>query len=66
VVVGCSCYIGTNSSIIESVKIGDYCLIGMSSVVLKNVEENTVVVGNPAKVIRMTREKQVFDVDNII
>ncbi len=66
VVVGCSCYIGTNSSIIGSVKIGDYCLIGMSSVVLNNVEENTVVVGNPAKVIRMTREKQVFDVDNTI
>jgi sugar O-acyltransferase (sialic acid O-acetyltransferase NeuD family) len=66
VMVGYSCYIGTNSSIIGNVKIGDYSLIGMGSVILKDVLENKVVVGNPAKVIRMTREKQVFDVDNTI
>ena len=66
VLIGCSCYIGTNSSIIGSVKIGDYCLVGMSSVVLNDIEENTVVAGNPAKAIRMTREQPVFDVDNTI
>jgi sugar O-acyltransferase (sialic acid O-acetyltransferase NeuD family) len=57
VVIGCSCYIGTNSSIIGNVKIGNYCLIGMGCVVLNDIVENTVVVGNPAKILRWTIEK---------
>ena len=52
--VGESCYIGTNATIRNNVKIGKYSLIGMGSVVLQDVPENTVVVGNPAKVIRNT------------
>jgi sugar O-acyltransferase (sialic acid O-acetyltransferase NeuD family) len=58
VVIGYSCYVGTNSSIIGNVKIGDYSLIGMGSIVLNDVAENTVVAGNPAKVIRRTSENQ--------
>lgn len=33
-------------------KIGDNCLIGMGGVVVKNVENNSVVYGNPAKLIK--------------
>ena len=54
VTIGISCYIGTNASIIGSVTIGDRCLIGMGSVVLHNISDNTVVAGNPAKVLRHT------------
>ena len=52
VTVGESCYLGTNSSIIGNVTIGKGSLIGMGSVVLKDVPSNTVVVGNPAKAVR--------------
>ncbi len=50
--IGHSCYLGTNSAIREGVKIGDLCLIGMGSVVLKDVPEKSVVVGNPARLLR--------------
>ncbi len=33
-------------------KIGKNCIVGMGSVVIRDVEENYVVVGNPAKEIR--------------
>lgn len=50
--VGKCCYIGTNSAIIGNVTIGNYSLIGMGSVVLHDVEENSVVIGNPATFLR--------------
>jgi sugar O-acyltransferase (sialic acid O-acetyltransferase NeuD family) len=54
--IGKSCYLGTNASVIGKVKIGNYCLVGMGSVVLHDVAENMVVAGNPARVLRHTRE----------
>jgi sugar O-acyltransferase (sialic acid O-acetyltransferase NeuD family) len=53
--VGQGCYLGSNATIKDGVKIGDACLIGMGSTVLKDVPENTVVVGNPARFLRQTR-----------
>jgi acetyltransferase-like isoleucine patch superfamily enzyme len=37
------------------VTIGDYALVGMGSVVLRDVAENLVVVGNPARILRKVR-----------
>jgi sugar O-acyltransferase (sialic acid O-acetyltransferase NeuD family) len=54
VTVGASCYLGTNASIRGNIRVGDYSLIGMGSVVLNDVPENTVVVGNPARFLRKT------------
>jgi len=54
VVIGKNCYIGTNSSIINGVNVGEGVLIGMGSNVLKDIQNNKVVFGNPAKVIRTT------------
>lgn len=56
--IGQSCYLGTNCSIKPNVRIGDYCLLGMGSVVLNNVDENHVVVGNPARFLRVTRASE--------
>lgn len=50
--VGHSCYLGAGSAIKEGVEIGSRCLIGMGSVVLKDVPENSVMVGNPARFLR--------------
>lgn len=50
--IGASCYLGTNSTLISYCKVGDCCLIGMGSVVLKDVPENSVMVGNPAHFLR--------------
>jgi acetyltransferase EpsM len=51
VIVCKGAHIGSNSSIIERVKIGQYSVIGLGSVVLKNVLDKSIVAGNPAKYI---------------
>ena len=43
--------IGANSVIKQGIKIGDNVTVGAGSVVLKDVNSNTMVVGNPAKKI---------------
>ncbi|MCO5795729.1 MAG: acyltransferase [Dolichospermum sp. LBC05a] len=45
-------WIGFNAAILKGVTIGKGAIIGASSVVTKDVEAFTVVVGNPAKVIK--------------
>jgi sugar O-acyltransferase (sialic acid O-acetyltransferase NeuD family) len=50
--VGRSCYLGTGSTLISGIAIGDGSLVGMGSVVLHSVEPDSVVVGNPARLLR--------------
>ena len=44
--------IGANSTLLPGIKIGKNALVGAGSVVTKDVEENTVVAGNPARFIK--------------
>lgn len=44
--------IGANSVILPGVTIGENALVGAGSVVTKNVPDNAVVAGNPAKIIK--------------
>ena len=48
--------IGSNSTIMCGVTIGEGALVGAGSVVTKDVPPNTVVVGNPARVLRKRNE----------
>lgn len=50
--IGKAVHIGSNATIREKITIGDYSLIGAGSVVLKDVPENSVIVGNPGKVLK--------------
>lgn len=50
--IGNDVWIGTNSVILDGVTIGDSVIIGAGSIVTKSIESRTIVVGNPAKVIR--------------
>ncbi len=52
VTVGIDCWIAPNVSIREKISIGDNVLIGIGSVVVKNIDSNLVVAGIPAKPIR--------------
>ena len=44
--------IGTGATILANVTIGENAIVGAGSVVTKNVPANTIVAGNPAKVLR--------------
>lgn len=50
--IGDGSWIATRSCILPGVIIGKYCVIAANSVVLKNVDSETVVGGNPAKYIK--------------
>ena len=52
VTIGNNVWIGGNATILPGVTIGDNCVIGAGSVVTKDVAPNTVVGGNPARVIK--------------
>jgi acetyltransferase-like isoleucine patch superfamily enzyme len=44
--------IGSGSTIMCGITIGENAIVGAGSMVLKNVPANTIVAGNPARVIR--------------
>jgi acetyltransferase-like isoleucine patch superfamily enzyme len=51
--VGHNVWIGYGACILRGVTIGDNAIVGTSAVVTKDVPENAVVGGSPARVIRM-------------
>ena len=55
--IGDGVTIGTNSTIVPRIKIGNWATIGAGSVVIKDVPDYAVAVGNPAKVIKYSEEK---------
>jgi acetyltransferase-like isoleucine patch superfamily enzyme len=56
ITIGNDVYIGVNSIILPGVNIGNRCVIGAGSVVTKDIPENSVAVGVPARVIKSTDE----------
>ena len=52
VIIGDNAWIGTNVTIIPGVSIGKGTTIGAGSVVIRDIPENCVAVGNPCKVIK--------------
>ena len=50
--LGKNCFVGGNAFIMPGVKIGDHVVIGSCSVVTKDVPSHSMVVGNPARIIR--------------
>lgn len=52
VLVGYGSHLGINCSIREKVNIGKFAVVGMGAVVVKDVEDFDIVVGNPAKFLK--------------
>jgi UDP-2-acetamido-3-amino-2,3-dideoxy-glucuronate N-acetyltransferase len=44
--------IGSSATILCGVTVGENAIVGAGSVVTKNVPENTIVAGNPARILR--------------
>ena len=50
--IGKNVWIGAGASVMPGVTVGDNAVIAGGAVVIKDVEPDTVVGGNPAKVIK--------------
>ena len=54
-VIGNNVTIGCHACILGDIRIGDNVVIGAGAVVVKDVPNNVVVAGNPAKVIESVK-----------
>ena len=52
ITIGKNCWIGAKVTVLAGVDIGNNCVIGAGSVVTKSIPDNSVVVGNPARIIK--------------
>jgi len=48
--------IGSGSTILAKVTVGENAIVGAGSVVTRNVPANAIVAGNPARILRIVGE----------
>ncbi|WP_289662501.1 acyltransferase [Flavobacterium panacagri] len=58
VIINNNVFIGAHSTILKGVTIGENSIVGACSVVTKNIPENQIWGGNPAKFIRELDDKE--------
>lgn len=56
IVVKDNCWLGAGVVVLDGVTIGSGCVIGANSLVTKDIPDNSVAVGSPAKVIKSRLE----------
>lgn len=66
VTVGSHSWIGGDVVITPGVTIGENCVIGVGSVVTKDIPDNSIAVGNPCKVIRQVNDKDREYINSLI
>ncbi len=57
-IIGQKTFIATGAIILPKIKIGNNVIVGAGSVVTKNIPDNVVVYGNPAKIIRKNENRE--------
>lgn len=53
--IGRNAWIGPNTCVKEQITIGEEALVGIGSVVIRNLDAHTVIAGSPTKVLRKLR-----------
>lgn len=60
-IIGNDVWIGTNSTILNGLIIGDGAVIGANTMITKDVPPYSIVVGNPGHIVKMRFEKDLID-----
>jgi acetyltransferase-like isoleucine patch superfamily enzyme len=58
--------IGANVTLLPGILVGHHALVGAGSVVVEDVPDGKVVVGNPARVIKDLRDLGAYQVDELL
>lgn len=53
IIIGNKCWIGARAIILKNVILGEGCVVAAGSVVTKSFPKNSLIAGNPAKLIRV-------------
>lgn len=60
-IIGNDVWVADNSVVLSGLKLGNGCIIGASSVVVKDVPPYAIVAGNPARIIKYRFSQEVID-----
>lgn len=58
--VGKCAYIGMSVPVKQGIRIGNHSIVGMGSVVLKDIPDAVVAIGNPARIMKKNEDNRVF------
>jgi len=61
--IGESCFLGVNSSLNDKIKVGKDVVVGNGAIVIKNLSDGKVYVGNPARPLEKVTSYSIFNVD---
>ncbi len=61
--IGHNCWIGYGACILRGTRVGQNCVIGTNAVVTRDVPDNAVVGGTPARIIRMRKAPRAMRFD---
>lgn len=59
-VVESNAYIGMGALVLEKIRVGCWAIIGMGSLVYKDIPDEMIALGNPARVARKNEDRKVF------
>jgi len=66
ITVGSRVWFGAGVTVCPGVTIGDDCVIGAGSVVVRDIPSGTVAAGNPCRVLRPITEKDFMDISDML
>lgn len=58
--IGTGTYLGMNVCVKENITIGDYSIIGMGSMVIRDIPDEVIAIGTPARPMKKNEDRRVF------
>ncbi|MHC1682481.1 MAG: DapH/DapD/GlmU-related protein [Clostridiaceae bacterium] len=66
IIIGNNVWIGSMVTILKGVSIGENSIVGANSVVTNNIPKNSIVVGNPARIVKNLKDLDLSSKEKLI